>query len=179
MLEMRQQTVPMKIPEERVLLEKLKHRVEDLDRLKKIFAEQDKILKEVRSVDSSIDELFRRADKEHAEVVRLNTESRKHHEEAVAISKDIAALSASADKKHQEFMKLRTEADEAHKKASDMRDKVLEIRKEKRVERTEERNAIRQVNVAARKALDDKDKKDKAVEQALQALLKGGKIEIK
>jgi len=179
MMELRQQTVPMSIPKERELLDKIKSGVEDLERLKKVLAEQEKIQKEVRDLDHSIDTFFRQADKEHAEVVRLSEAQHKAHEEASAFMKDIAALTAAANKKHQDFIKLREEADAVHQKASDMRDKVIEMRKEKRMERVEEFRAIRDVNLAARRALDDKGKKDKAADDALEMLFKKGKIEIR
>jgi len=43
----------------------------------------------------------------------------------------------------------------------------------------EERKAIRDVNQATRKALDDKGVRDKAADEALQMLMKKGKIEIR
>jgi uncharacterized coiled-coil DUF342 family protein len=147
--------------------------------MKKVLAEQEKIVKEVHDMDKSIDVLFRQADKEHAEVVRLSEEQHKAHELASGFMKEISGLVAAADKKHADFMKLREEANAAHDKAQEMRDKIIEIRKEKRMEWAEERNAIRDVNVAARKALDDKGKRDKAADEALEMLLKKGKVEIR
>jgi uncharacterized coiled-coil DUF342 family protein len=177
-MELRQQTVPLKLTEERDLLEKIKARMNDLQRLKAILVEQDKIQKEVKDIDASIDTLFKLADKEHSEVVRLSEEQHKFHEEAQAHAKDIGALAATANKKHAEFLKLREEADAVHQKAMELRGKVIEIKDKKRAEIREERSAIRDVNLATRKALDDKDKKDKAADAALQTLLKKGKIEI-
>ena len=179
MLELKQQTVPMSIPKERELLDQIKTKMADLERLKKVYSEQEKIQKEVRDVDHSIDTFFKQADKEHVEVVRLSDLQHKAHEEATAFMKDIAALTASANKKHQDFIKLREEADAVHQKASEMRDKVIEMRKEKRMERMEEFKAIRDVNLAAKRALDDKGKKDKAADDALEMLFKKGKIEIR
>ncbi len=177
-LELRQQTVPLKLTEERDLLEKIKARAADAERYKKILAEQEKIQKEVKDVDASIDALFKFADKEHSEVVRLSEEQHKFHEEAQAHAKEIAALSGAANKKHEEFIKLKGEADAVHQKAMELRGKVIEIKDQKRAEVREERNAIRDVNLATRKALDDKDKKDKVADEALQTLLKKGKIQI-
>ncbi len=116
-MELKQQTVPLKLTEERELLEKIKARAGDLQRIKKLLADQEKIQKEVKDVDASIDALFKFADKEHSEVVRLSEEQHKFHEEA-------------------------------------------------------------QAYLATRKALDDKDKKDRAADEALQTLLKKGKIQI-
>jgi len=177
-MELRQQTVALKLTEERELLEKIKARAGDLQRLKKIYSEQEKIQKEVKDVDSSIDTLFKLADKEHAEVVRLSEEQHKFHEEAQANAKDIGVLAATANKKHEAFLKLREEADAVHQKAMELREKVIEIKSKERDEVREERNAVRDVNLATRKALDDKEKKDKVADEALQTLLKKGKIEI-
>ena len=178
-MELRQQTVPLTIPQERKLLDELKAKVAEIEEMKKVLVEQEKIAKEIHSTDKSIDALFRQADKEHVEVVRLSEEQHKAHGEATAFMKDIAALTASANKKHQEFMKLREEADAAHQKASEMREKIIGIRKEKRMEKADELRAIRDVNLAVKKALDDVTKRDKAADEALQILLKKGRIEIR
>ncbi len=179
MMELRQQTVPLSIPKERELLDELKKKVAEIERMKKVLAEQNKIAKEVHDMDRSIDALFRQADKEHDEVVRLSEAQHKAHEEASSLYKETTSLSAAANKKHTDFMKLREEADAAHQKASEMRDKIMEFRKEKRMEWIEEKNAIRDVNTAVRRALDDQSKKDKAADEALQMLLKKGKVEIR
>ncbi|MCU0852455.1 MAG: hypothetical protein MUC90_04260 [Thermoplasmata archaeon] len=178
-MELRQQTVPLTIPKERELLDQLKKKVAEIDRLKVVLSEQEKISKEIRDIDRSIDAFFKQADKEHEEVVRLSEDQHKAHEEASALFKDIAALTAAANKKHDEFKKLKEDADASHQKAQEMRDKIIEIRKEKRMEREEERRAIRDVNVAVKRALDDKDKRDKAADEALAMLLKKGKVEIR
>lgn len=177
-MELRQQTVPLKLTEERELIEKIKTRADDVQRLKKVLVEQEKIQKEVKDIDASIDALFRKADKEHEQVVRLSDEQHKFHEEAQGLAKDIGALAATANKKHEEYLKLKEEADAVHQKAMELRGKVIEIKDQKRAEIREERNAVRDVNLATRKALDDKEKKDKVAEDALQILLKKGKIEI-
>jgi len=179
MMELRQQTVPLSIPKERELLDELKKKMAEIERMKKVLAEQNKIAKEVHDMDRSIDALFKQADKEHDEVVRLSEAQHKAHEEASSLYKETASLSAAANKKHTDFMKLREEADAAHQKASEMRDKIMEFRKEKRMEWIEEKNAIRDVNTAVRRALDDQSKKDKAADEALQMLLKKGKVEIR
>jgi len=177
-IELRHQTVPLKIPQERALLEDLKRKLSDLERLKKVFDEQEKIQKEVKSVDQSIDALFKQADKEHEEVVRLSTESQKFHDQVVLISKEIALLTAAANKKHEEYVKLKSGADAAHQRAVEMREKIIEIKRQKREEVMAERKAVREVNIATKKALDDEGKKDKAADDALKTLLKRGKLEM-
>jgi len=178
-LELRQQTVPLSIPKERELLDDLKHKMAEVEKLRKILAEQERIHKEIKDIDRSIDALFKEADKEHAEVVRLSEEQHKAHDEAMAHAKEIAALTASANKKHEEYLRLRAEADAVHQKAQEMRERIIEIKGEKRRERMEERQALREVNLAARRALDDKSVRDRAAEEALQMLLRKGKVEIR
>ena len=177
-MELRQQTVALKLTEERELLEKIKAKANDLRRLKEILVEQEKIQTEVKDVDASINTLFKLADKEHAEVVRLSEEQHRFHEEAQTNAKEIGVLAATANRKHEEFLKLKGEADAVHQKAMELRGKVIEIKDQKRAEIREERNAIRDVNLATRKALDDKEKKDKVADEALQMLFKNGKVEI-
>jgi len=177
-MELKQQTVPLSIPDERKLIEQTKGRVAEVERLKQVLAEQEKISKEIKDVDRSIDALFRQADKEHEEVVRLSEDQHKAHEEATAAMKELLAIKATADKKHADFLKLREEADAVHQKAQELRSKVIDIRKEKRMERMEEFKAVRDVNIAARKALDDDKKREKAFDEALETLLKKGKLEL-
>jgi len=177
-MELKQQTVPLSIPDERKLIEQTKARMAEVERLKKTLAEQEKITKEIRDVDKSIDALFRQADKAHDEVVRLSEEQHKAHEEATAVMKELLAIRATADKKHADFLKLRQEADAVHQKAQELRSKVIEIRKEKRMERMEESRAVREVNIAAHRALDDEKKLEKAIDEALETLLKKGKLEM-
>jgi len=178
-LDLKQQTVPMTIPEERKLLDGLRAKMAELERVRSILSEQEKVVKEIHNIDQSIDELFRRADKEHEEVVRFSDESQKRHDRVTTLMKEVASLKASADKKHADFMKMREEADAAHNKAADMRDKIIEIRKEKRMAWQEEQDSIKAVNEATRKALDDEEKKDQAVEEALALLLKKKRVEIR
>jgi len=91
---------------------------------------------------------------------------------------DIGIVIAAADKKHQEFLETRDAADAQHNKARDLRDKILEIRAEKRAERDEQRRDLAEVNASVRKELLDKDKLDKAADSALKQLLSKGKIEL-
>ncbi len=163
-LEMRQQTSTLKLDEEK---------------LEGLRSEQDKIGHEVRDLDASITDLFKVADKEHELVVKLSSEAKERHEKVVGLVTQASALAAEADKKHEEFVKVRTRADEAHEKALEMRGKVLTIRNTQRSEVREARNLLRQQNLTVRKALLDDRKLDQAAEDALQVLLKKGRVEMK
>jgi len=175
-LDLTQQTVPMTIPKERKLLDDLKAKRNELERVRTILVDQEKIVKEIRDIDQSIDELFRQADKEHEEVVRLSNESQEHHDH---VMKEISSLKGVADKKHADFVKLREDADAAHQKATDMRDKIIEIRKERRAEWQEEQDSVNEVNKAARDIFDDEKRKDAAAEEALQLLLNKKRVEMR
>ena len=178
-LNLKQQTVPMALPEEKKLLDDLRAKIAELERIKVILSEQEKIVKEIHNIDQSIDELFRRADKEHEEVVRLSKESQERHDRVTELMKEVAVLKGAADKNHADFVKLKGEADGVHQKAVEMRDKIIEIRKERRAAWQEERDSIKAVNEATRKALDDERRRDQAAEEALELLLKKKKVEIR
>ena len=178
-MEMRQQTTSLKIEEENALLDDLREKLKELKALEHVRSEQDKIGKEVRDLDGSITDLFRAGDKEHELVVKLNAEAKDRHEKVGALAAQIAALAADADKKHEEYLKVRGRADELHGKAMEMREAVLTIRNTARAEIREARNLLRQQNVTVRRELLDERKLDKAAEEALQLLLKKGRVEMK
>ncbi len=178
-LEMRQQTSPMKLDEENALLDDLRGKLRELKELEGLKGDQDRTYREVRDLDASITDLFKAADQEHELVVKLSTEQKDRHEKLVGVMTQISGLVEEANKKHEEFLDIRARADEFHKKAMEMREKVLTIRNEKRAEIREARNLIRQQNLTVRKELLDDRKLDKAAEEALQVLLKKGRVEMK
>jgi len=178
-LEMRQQTTSLALKEENALLEDLREKLKDMKGLELLKGEQDKIGREVRDLDASIADLFRAADKEHELVVKLNEEARARHEKVVELTAQIATLAADADKKHEEFLKIRARADEFHQKATEMREKVLTIRDARSSEIREARNLLRQQNITVRRELLDERKLDKAADDALQLLLKKGRVVMK
>ncbi len=178
-LQTRQETTPMKLEEENALLDDLRGKLRELKELEGLKGDQDKTYREVRDLDTSITDLFKAADQEHELVVKLSTEQKDRHEKLMAIVGQIDGLTTEADKKHEEYLKARERADELHKKAMEMREKVLTIRNEKRAEIREARDMIRQQNLTVRKELLDDKKLDKAAEDALQVLLKKGRVEVK
>jgi uncharacterized coiled-coil DUF342 family protein len=133
----------------------------------------------VRDLDGSITDLFRAADKEHELVVKLNAEAKERHEKLGGLVGQISALTADANKKHEEYLKIRTRADELHQKAMEMRESVLTIRNTHRAEIREARNLLRQQNITVRRELLDERKLDRAAEEALQLLMRKGRVEMK
>ncbi len=178
-LEMRQQTASLRLDEENALLDDLRGKLRGLKDLEERQGEQNRIGKEVGDLDASITDLFKAADREHELVVKLSNEAKDRHEKVVALVHQIGALIAKANKKHEEFLEIRTKADEYHQKAVEMRERVLTIRNAQRAEIREARSLIRQQNVAVRKALLDEKQLDKAADEALQLLLKKGRVEMK
>lgn len=178
-LEMSQQTSSLKLEEENDLLDEIRAKLRDLKDLEALHSEQDRIAREVNDIDASITEMFREADKNHEQVVRLSTEARAKREELAALKIQVTSVTAEADKKHEEYLKIRNRADEFHEKAVEMRTRVLATREAYRAENREARNMIRQQNLSVRRELLDERKLDSAAEEALRLLLAKGRVEIK
>jgi len=178
-LEMSQQTSSLKLEEENDLLDEIRAKLRDLKDLEALHSEQDRIAREVNDIDASITEMFREADKNHEQVVRLSTEGRAKREELAALMTQVTSITAEADKKHEEYLKIRNRADEFHEKAVEMRTRVLATREAYRAENREARNMIRQQNLSVRRELLDERKLDSAAEEALRLLLAKGRVEIK
>jgi len=178
-LEMSQQTSSLKLEEENDLLDEIRAKLRDLKDLEALHSEQDRIAREVNDIDASITEMFREADKNHEQVVRLSTEARAKREELAALMTQVTSVTAEADKKHEEYLKIRNRADEFHEKAVEMRTRVLATREAYRAENREARNMIRQQNLSVQRELLDERKLDSAAEEALRLLLAKGRVEIK
>lgn len=178
-MEMKQQTEPMTIADENDLIDEMRVKYKDLLELEKVEDENVKVSKDVGDINQQIDDLFRMADDEHKHVVQLSDESQKMHEKVTEAFQQIATLSAEANKKHEEYIKLREKADEHHERAQEMRKTVLKTKDDERKEKREAREAMKQQNLAVRRALTDKKKLDEAAEDSLQQLLKHGKVELK
>lgn len=178
-MEMRQQTASLTLAEENKLLEDLKATLRAARELEALKAEQDAVSKEVRGLDAAIDDRFRRAEAEHQLVVSLGAQADAAHAEIEALVPQIAQIAAEADKKHAEFLALRAKADELHAKSLEMRERIITIRGEQRSEIRESREALRQQSIVVRRALLDDRKLDQAADEAVEKLLRGGRVEIK
>jgi uncharacterized coiled-coil DUF342 family protein len=177
-MEIKQETTSMPIDDEKELLEKIKTKAKELKELEKLMKEQVDIVADVEELDAKIDELFKEADKEHEEVVRLSDESQEHHERVTTLMKESSVLINEAQKKHEKYIKIRERATKFHEKAMEMRKKVLDMKKEKRMERAEARKLINEQNIAVKKALDDEEELDKAAKASVEKLMKKGKVEM-
>lgn len=178
-IEMEQQTRPMKLDEENELLENLRATMRHIRELEKMKGQQDAVTKEVRDLDKTIDDLFERADEAHAQVVHLSRKANDVHDRVTELVKNIAVLIAEANKKHEEHLEARAKADEIHAKVVEMREKVLTTRDAQRAELREARQILKQHRQDVRRNLYDEKKLDEFADQAVQALLKKGKVEIR
>ena len=177
-LDMRQQTASLTLSAENELLGELKDSMKRLKQLEILKADQDKIAKEIRDIDSGITEFFQAAEKEHEAAIALSEKARSVHEETVGIVHQISALIHDGNEKHEAFLAARDKADEVHAKVVEMREKVLSIRGAKRSEAREARTMLREQNRAVRDALLDEKKLDASADAALKALLEKGRVEI-
>lgn len=178
MMELKQETTSLSVSEENELLDKLKKNYEEIKRLEAVLGEQDAILSEVKDVDEKIDMLFKLADEEHQKVVALNKQAREVHDRITLMSKSITHLISESNKNHENYVKLKERADAYHERAKEMREKLMAIRNIKRDEIRASRKVIADQNRAVKDALTDKKKLDEAADEALEQLLKKGKVEI-
>ena len=179
MLEVKQQTVPLSIGDENELLDTLKKQYEEIKRLEAVQGEQDSILTEVKDVDEKINLLFKMADEEHQHVKKYNDQSNEVHQRIILMSKSITHLISESNKNHESYVKLKERADSYHQRGSEMREKLMAMRNIKRDEIRESRKLINDQNKAVRSVLNDEKKRDKAADDALNQLLKKGKVEIR
>src|SRR3989454_289109 len=175
---LRQQTASLTLSAENELLGELKGSMKRLKQLETLKADQDKIAKEIKDIDSGITEFFEAAETEHEAAVALSEKARSVHEETVDIVHQIAALIHDGNEKHEAFLAARAKADEVHAKVVEMREKVLSIKGAQRSEVREARTLLRQQNRAVRDALLDEKKLEASADAALKALLEKGKVEI-
>jgi uncharacterized coiled-coil DUF342 family protein len=177
-LDVKRQTTPMNLREENELIDEMRSKKKNLEHLEKMKPEQEELSAEVMTIDEKIDQLFKRADKEHEKVVKLSAESQEFFDEIKKKTLEISHLIKQADKKHEEYMKIMERSGYFHKRAMEMRDKAVALKRVRRTKAREARKVVQDQNVAVKKALDDDDKLDKAADDAVKTLLKKGKIEM-
>jgi len=175
-LDLHQQTANLSLEDERALLERMKRLHGELKVLENEEASQTDLVKEINSLNSSIDELFKGADLEHAQVVELSNRADELRAKEKEFYFAITHLISEADKRHKEFIEARKKADHQHERAMELRATMQSIRKEQRDERMEQRNEIRKHNRFVKGKTSNKKALDKAAEDSLEQLLKDGKI---
>ena len=178
-IEMDQQTKVMKLSEENELLDELKAKVREMRELEKVKGEEEQVFKEAKEIDAAIDDLFARADEEHALVVAFSEKANGMHDKITEHVQNMGVIISEANKRHEEYLEARAKADEHHQKAVEMREKVVTIRGAAQAEIREARQILKQQRQAVRRELFDEKKLDEFAEKAVEALLKKGKVEIR
>jgi uncharacterized coiled-coil DUF342 family protein len=179
MLEMRQQTMPMSIEKERELTDDIRKKHADLADMEKQLSQQSGLNAEVKELDGSIDDLFKKADEQHANVVELSSKIDEFNKRMKGLVDELTSMHNEANKKHDLHLKLRARADEVHLKAQEMRQKVMSMKREQNADEREGRQVIKQSNVETRQFFSDRSTEEKIKDDALEKLKKGGKIELK
>ena len=178
MLEYRQETVPMSPQKENDLIEKIREKKNEYKQIKKQLKKQEKIKIDISDKDNAIDELFKKADEEHKKVDKFYNESQKKHEKYIKLVKEMSVSISEANKKHEDYISVKKEADKVHQKAYEMKSKVMSIKNERRKRYKESKQAIKEQNINARKAVMDKEKLKEHADKSVEALKKGKKIKL-
>lgn len=177
-LEYMQQITPLTMEKERDIIDEIRDGTARLKELEKEFQDIVGVKEEVTSLDGEIDSMFKEADDEHQLVVKYYTKTKEYRDKLDEIFREVNYLRAEADKKHAQFLEYRQKADEFHQKAMDMREHLTGIRSENREQARQARQVISDQNKSARGAIKDKEKLDEKLDEALELLLKKGKISL-
>ncbi len=177
-LETQQQTQSLSLTEESRLLENLRRARKELAELEVLQREHVSVLREVGDVDVAIDDHFQRAEAEHQEVVAKSEQAQAHRRELDEKLDEESVLIAEANRIHELFVKVKERADHFHQRAVEMRKEVISIKRSRRQEHTEAKALVKQQKAVVREALEDEKKLDEAVDEAIAALRKGGKLEL-
>ena len=171
-----QQTTQLTVAKERVLVEKISEMWKELKAAEAELQKQKAVQVELTGTDGDIDELFKKADTEHTEVMRCMKVAQEHHEKFITVVKEVRVLATESNKKHHEFIAHKGKADDMHQKAMELREKVMAIRGERKAEYEARRSELREVNTVARRNVADPRAIDQYKDRALDELKKGGKI---
>jgi len=173
-----QETTVLTIPKEKDLLDKLRLKSKELESAKLVYAEEAKLLSDVKDIDQKIDELFRAADEAHKRVVELSNEGQALHDQIGPVLDQLKFLDSKSDEKHTAYVSLRKEADEYHTKGMALREQVEKLRDERRKLYGERKAEVQNVNKDAREQLFDETKLEDKADDAMKALMAGGKISL-
>ena len=178
MLEYRQETVPMSSGEENELIDKIREKKAEYEETMKQMDTQKSIEIDISDKDHTIDELFKKADEEHAKVQQYYDDSQKKHEEYMKLVNELSVSISESNKKHEQYTEVRNEAQKNHEKAVEMLSKVVAFKDDRRKRWKEAKMAIKEQNSKARKATMDKEELQKHADKSVDALKKGEKISL-
>ncbi len=174
----RQETTVMTPAKEKALVDDVRAKRRELKELEGQLEAQKTVNVDIGDTDNAIDELFKRADEEHAKVVEFQKQATEHHDKFVSAIKEIRTISSEADEKHKEFIAYKTKADEHHEKAMELREKVMAVKGERAATYRAQKEEIKGFNSRATQAVNNPAARKKAEDDALAMLMKGGKISL-
>jgi uncharacterized coiled-coil DUF342 family protein len=177
-MERMQQTTALTVAKENELIDKLRAKMKELEQARLVYSEEAKLLADVKDIDGKIDELFRSADEAHKKVVELSNQGQTLHDQIGPVLEQLKFLDAKSDEKHQAYIQLRKDADENHAKAMALREQVEKLREERRKVYGERKAEVNNTNKQAQEALFDEAKLEDKADDAMKALLAGGKISL-
>jgi uncharacterized coiled-coil DUF342 family protein len=177
-MERMQETSAMTVAKENELIDKIKAKSKELAEARLKYADEAKLLADVKDVDQKIDQLFQQADEAHKRVVELSNEGQALHDQIGPVLEQLKFLDAKSDEKHQSYIALRKEADEYHTKAMALRGEVEKMREERRKIYGERKAEVQNANSEARDQLFNEAKLEDKADDAMKALLAGGKISL-
>lgn len=177
-MERMQETTVLTVHKENDLLDKIRAKKKELEAAKLVYSEEAKLLADVKDIDQKIDELFRLADEAHKNVVDLSNQGQTLHDQIGPVLEQLKFLDAKSDEKHQGYIALRKDADEQHAKAMALREQVEKLREERRRVFGERKAELQSANKEARDQLFDEAKLEDKADDAMKALLAGGKISL-
>ncbi|HWG90671.1 MAG TPA: hypothetical protein VNZ52_07455 [Candidatus Thermoplasmatota archaeon] len=177
-LEHRHETQAMTPEKEKEHMEKIKAVVKELTAARAAAAEQGKILEGIADINAKIDELFKKADEAHKQVVELSNQGQSIHEQLDPLFKELRHLDAKSDEKHQEYIKTREEANAVHAECVQMRETVLKQREERNRVYRERKALVTDQKDNVKRNLFDEEKLDEKADDAVKLLMSKGKIEL-
>jgi len=178
MLEYKQETVPMSSSEENDLIDKIRDKREEYKKTEKQMEKQKSVEIDISDKDDAITELFKKADEEHQLVQKYYDENQKKHEKYIKLINELSVSISESNKKHEQYIEVRNEAQKVHEKAYEMKSKIISIKGERHKRRVEAKQAIKNQNIMAKKALGDKKKLKEFADESVDALKKGKKISL-
>ena len=177
-MERMQQTTALTVAKENDLIDKLRAKMKELEQAKLVYSEEAKLLSDVKDIDQKIDELFKSADEALKKVVELSNQGQALHDQIGPVLESLKFLDAKSDEKHQAYIQLRKDADEHHAKAMGLREQVQKLRDERAKMYGERKQEMQNANKDAREQLFDEAKLEDKADDAMKALLAGGKISL-
>jgi len=176
-LEKKYETIPSKdLAAERETVKQMDEIRRKLQRILEKEPDRARVIQEFSTAEEEIDGYRQMADREHLRMQELYGRIKEIDVRLKEQYPSINHLRAESDKRHEEYLKAREQADSYHAKATELRERVLQLRQEKRKILNEARSVVDEQNAKVREALEDDDRLDEAADHAVAALMKKGKI---